>query len=471
MTTMQCERDKVSDDCFDNVRYHHHNNNKALILLDASLMKRLQTTCRLPGTYIGVRRIRPSSRHVAQAIVAAKRNRKRSTKKFQPPRMAPVAYKIIDPTTGQERRMTGAEKKAAKQERARLYRLQLQQAKEEYEQEIANDNTNEINDDDKVDHQEQEAGEEEEEGEEADTNNESISDKSPPEASLETKVAETMADNDKFYYFKINPASVEQEVADLRGERSEVPPILLSAGQAHVALTNYLTPTLAENHTNEVTTAVSVANAHVPPIDDNHAQKWAAALRASMMPAIQTRRAEDMRAMVYDIMPQAWARLRPPTGSNISIPSETLEEPTPSSDRHTLLCTLRPNLPIDKDWNILMQALHGLKDIHIGCGAKFGCDILLYDGPRSERHSFAGLRLVRSTDSSFPLPRVYDLTGYVRCLNTAGKLALLATVVHDNEKGYRVSILDLALEKLDVKRNTKPTKTIEQRLENLAKSK
>lgn len=73
----------------------------------------------------------------------------------------------------------------------------------------------------------------------------------------------------------------------------------------------------------------------------------------------------------------------------------------------------------------------------------------------------------------FPLPRAYDLAGYVRCLNTAGKLALLATVVpaRDDDKGYSIAIIDLALEKVDVKRKPKRAKTLEERLITLAKTK
>mmetsp|Transcript_8269 Transcript_8269/g.16358 ORF Transcript_8269/g.16358 Transcript_8269/m.16358 type:complete len:113 (-) Transcript_8269:2953-3291(-) len=68
-----------------------------------------------------------------------------------------------------------------------------------------------------------------------------------------------------------------------------------------------------------------------------------------------------------------------------------------------------------------------------------------------------------------PLPSAYSLTGFVRCLNTAGKLALLATVdvipdcdhgdkeepssgsLGAKKKRYRVAFVDVALEKvLDV---------------------
>jgi hypothetical protein len=134
---------------------------------------------------------------------------------------------------------------------------------------------------------------------------------------------------------------------------------------------------------------------------------------------------------------------------------------------------------------------------------------LFYDGSRSDRHAFAGLRIVpisattatattivnpmECTDTSilyqeneheevnkdskaggvvnFPLPTPYDLTGFVRALNTAGKLALIALVmkvegvaggstsdaptatatgnnVTDKNDEYRVAIVDLVLEKV-----------------------
>jgi hypothetical protein len=36
------------------------------------------------------------------------------------------------------------------------------------------------------------------------------------------------------------------------------------------------------------------------------------------------------------------------------------------------------------------------------------------------------------------------MAGYVRCLNTAGKLSLLATVVTDNKTTRRVALVDLS---------------------------
>eukprot|EP00957_Ditylum_brightwellii_P134457 10251068-Ditylum_brightwellii.AAC.1 len=54
---------------------------------------------------------------------------------------------------------------------------------------------------------------------------------------------------------------------------------------------------------------------------------------------------------------------------------------------------------------------------------------------------------------SFSIPSPYDLAGYVRGLNTAGKLALLATVItkqdmKGGEKQTIVAFVDLALEKI-----------------------
>jgi tRNA splicing endonuclease len=103
---------------------------------------------------------------------------------------------------------------------------------------------------------------------------------------------------------------------------------------------------------------------------------------------------------------------------------------------------------VDTDTDIVVSMLHRRSNLHISCGAKFGCDFLLYDGRRDERHAFAGLRIIeRDSALQLPLPTTYDLTGYVRCLNTAGKLALVATVEHD-EAGEHVAIVDLALEKI-----------------------
>jgi hypothetical protein len=411
----------------------------ARILLDAALVQRLQTEGRLPGSYIGVRKIRPSSRHVAQRLGGRSGSVVVGTPSTTPT-PSPVTFKIKDAVTGQERRMTAQEKKAAKSERLRIFRAERVKAREQQQKEDPK--------------QRQEP--------------QNAADPHAPmagaEPSLQARVS-NISDkevNERFYYFKVNPASLEQELADLRGDRNGVPPVLLSAAQTYVACARNLLPASPAGR-----------DTHQHPcarLDDDYARQWSAALRESMLPALEVRRGEDMRPMVYDIVPQVWNRLRPsfaegprgnPAESSVSVARTA-----------TLPCHVRPTLPIDEDWRALADVLNQGTNLHIGCGAKFGCDLLVYDGPRHERHSLAGLRLVRSTAgaTSFPLPRIYDLAGYVRCLNTAGKLALLATVIRD-DAGCRVAILDLALEKLDVNRKTKRVKTIERREQNLTKTK
>jgi hypothetical protein len=149
-------------------------------------------------------------------------------------------------------------------------------------------------------------------------------------------------------------------------------------------------------------------------------------------------------------------------------------------------CPMRPpphwSRPRHEEEAAIVQLLHRDTHLHISCGAKFGCDYLLYDGPRTERHAFAGLRILfareqRDGGEHFPLPTAYDLAGYVRCLNTAGKLALIATAIRDaddsadNRPRLRVLLVDLALVKVASTTSRRPRKTMEQRIKNLAKSK
>ena len=144
------------------------------------------------------------------------------------------------------------------------------------------------------------------------------------------------------------------------------------------------------------------------------------------------------------------------------------------------------NIDIEDAAAAVIQLLHvNTTNLHISCGAKFGCDYLLYDGPRSERHAFAGLHIVPQQDdsnSSDTAVNAYSLTSYVRCLNSAGKLALLATTrkvnscpassdgkLIGNTCFINVSIVDLRLEKIVETTFKKPIKSMEERLKNLSK--
>lgn len=239
-------------------------------------------------------------------------------------------------------------------------------------------------------------------------------------------------------------------------------------------------------------------------VDDALAQLWATKIQGQINIAEQLRSQEPIRPMAYTIVPEVWTRMRPvstmvtqstnyqTTSSANANDSKLISSPEDVYARYTTIHTdhtfvetnmytkttkcidlLRDtnrtedtnnhdddddtnNLPyyitsmgklysnendakVEDNHCIIFNHLYD-RNLHISCGAKFGCDFLLYDGPREERHAFAGLRILtpntfNSTDqeqSQLPIPSPYDLAGFVRCLNTAGKLALLATVIRTN---------------------------------------
>lgn len=209
-------------------------------------------------------------------------------------------------------------------------------------------------------------------------------------------------------------------------------------------------------------------------VDDELAQQWAYEIKDSMKEAEVVRSQEDMRPMAYKLIPEPWKRLRDQchkTDKKISsanmknVDSEGV--PSVVYSKNVQQMDQIKNL----DMAVIYDCLYNsFSELHISCGAKFGCDYLLYDGNRSERHAFAGLRVLSSTKDDqgnvkFSLPTAYDLQGYVRGLNTAGKLALLATVIDK-----RVLVVDLALEKIlsapthKRKRSTEARKAIGQNL-------
>jgi len=194
-------------------------------------------------------------------------------------------------------------------------------------------------------------------------------------------------------------------------------------------------------------------------IDDELAQEWCHAITKAMAEAEEVRAKEDMRPMAYKLVPEPWKRLRE---SCKQVPSEnaisdigTLGEVQNTENYVVYADNIRARKEmLDETHSIFYDCLyHQFSNLHISCGAKFGSDYLLYDGNRKERHAFAGVRILTTEIGQdgqviFPLPTPYDLQGFVRCLNTAGKLALLATVVTRNEGEQRVVVVDLALEKI-----------------------
>ncbi len=294
-------------------------------------------------------------------------------------------------------------------------------------------------------------------------------------------------------------------------------------------------------------------------------EQWAKQLlNDALIPADISRSKEEMRPMAYRIVPEVWKRLCPDslwtastsvsaamegndddtaTAATASVyPTTTQASSTGGGTTNTTLSTIattnschyspchddeyslaRLRHPCssstaatsssaspyyDEDAYLIFQHLHQHStNLHIACGALFGCDFLLYDGHRDERHSFAGVRIYccksrRSSrddtsgdvkeekeeenknrdgihnDQLLPIPSAYDMAGFVRTMNSARKIALLATVVreevqHEEDHGeggeddansspqpprmmtttsskpsYRIAIVDLALEKV-----------------------
>jgi hypothetical protein len=266
--------------------------------------------------------------------------------------------------------------------------------------------------------------------------------------------------------------------------------------------------------------------------------KWANALQQSMIPIEMAREKEDIRPMAYRLVPETWRRLCPNTlwippakrttaitscndGKSDSNMTSSLSSSSHVRIRNSSSTT---TTTYDDDTYAIVSHLHNHSNIHITCGASFGCDYLLYDGRRTERHSFAGLRVYHccggvkkkngttitntngndgSDDFELPMPSAYDMTGFVRTMNTARKIALIAMVVttiedDDNTTGNkddkeeeedaptimtprnnttirRIAIVDLALEKVLTahahirKGNTAKRRTEEDAVSGLAK--
>jgi len=91
--------------------------------------------------------------------------------------------------------------------------------------------------------------------------------------------------------------------------------------------------------------------------------------------------------------------------------------------------------------------LHRELGLHVSCGATFGCDYIAYDGDREERHAFAGFRVVDVREGWEGKVRADDLTGWVRAMNTAGKIAVVGFV-----RGGEVGCVDVVLEKRDIEK-------------------
>jgi hypothetical protein len=374
----------------------------ALVIFSAPLLKTL-STARLPPSYVGVRRCRPSNKAVQSAW-------RKSTDATSPrvQQESQVAF-IVKDEHGNERRMTNQEKKEVK----RKLKVEKRETQRKRKAEcLAKDTGEKVTKDI--------------------TKDSNHTETNSSEAELVSST-ETEQRDSNYHQLKVNSAAVEEELADLRGDRDGVPPVALMPCMA------------LQSH------RVGIASPEpVPPyaVDDELAHTWATQLKESFKEAEEVRDREDMRTMAYQLVPEAWTRMRPDTlvEKEATLPVSELASSSIDKTQWSWV-PVRPRLnPRDSDLAIVCAVLHShSKDLRISCGSKFGCDLLLYDGPRDERHAFAGLRIL----SAERLPRSYDLHGYVRCLNTAGKLSLLAKVDRSEDgSAARVAFVDLALEKI-----------------------
>jgi hypothetical protein len=421
----------------------------AVMVFTAPLVQKLNQA-RLPPNYVGVRRIRPSSLSVKAKLLQEGQATTTKLKKYK----SQVVFRVST-ADGQERRMTRQEKKG----------LKLQIAMEKKKRKLESTTIDKGGGENKNKDQRDEHDDENE-----------VDGESPFEK--QTFVL-TERDNDDDHYLQLplNSAALEQEIADLRGERGGVPPVFLSPAMAIQA--QGILPG---------TSRTSSENCHCSVMYDQElSERWAKEIKDSMIPAETTRCKEDMRPMAYQLMPETWSRMRP-DGNQTIYDSRIQESVFATSDNtHTTTthaCTNGSGLPtvgnacdwaagvcrsptnMDVDSALVFEYLHQQTGFYVSCGAKFGSDFLVYDGPREERHAFAGMRVLSSnstrtgasTSTSLPLPTAYSLAGYVRCLNTAGKLAILATIVRDDvtddadannrEILYRIAFVDVALEKI-----------------------
>jgi hypothetical protein len=506
--------------------------NYAIMVFSPSLIHQLSTKKgRLEATYVGVRRVRPSSKMVHKALLKTGTTRigavvdnasslqddAGALKGTKDDATTPidislkkdngrqdhskVIYRIMG-EDGVERRMNTQEKKALKsrlrQERAlakkqqkHLQRQQLELLQKQQNQ-TENSKRGEKRPLSSVGGDVEGIKNEEGEPDKANCSTKSNKDNKGDGDSEETfvnaidKLSKTGIQSQDY-------SLLEQELADLRGERHGVPPVILSPPLAQAACRHggILSGSMSNDDDDDNRQGQKKEDLSFL-VDDHLAERWADALKQSMLPAEEVRDKEDMRSMAYELVPEVWTRLRPESlnstssggktsscpGNSLCLSSTTasqdlsLRESKPASlisNRHESqkrgelwgYVSIRPPLSstFDADLAIVAEAIYQRTSFHLSCGAKFGCDLLLYDGPRSERHAFAGLRLVvqnkHKLSTAFPLPSAYSLAAYVRCLNTAGKLALLATVRReqgrhgDATRCCHVAFVDLKLQRVD----------------------
>ena len=483
--------------------------NSVIMMFTSSLVKHAASPqLRLPANFVGVQSVRQDfSKSSDRESKAGKDDRKGEISRLKASN--DVKFCVVD-ENGNERRMTKAEKKAKK--------FQIAQAKKEAKKEsTANKKRNfeQIT---------------------VDGSNSENAAKSYITADTEAKTilqlpsdGATVASTSPYHQLPLDPTTLEHELAEFQGKRGSTPPVILSPPMALQFISKMRKPEKNTPFDDESDSALLV-------YDHNLSQEWANRLKEQcVLPAEAVREKEDLRPLAYRLQPEPWQRLRPSLEENIVVtwsrksvcqarksPLSMISSTSarkgklsayginsnprdwaPLTCRPRLISSLETKASIQHDdiLSIIFEYIHRETPYYVSCGAKFGSDFLVYDGPRDKRHAFAGMRVLsRFTNSmtamaskpaqaisssekennctesissgnavELPLPTAYSLTGFVRCLNTAGKLALLATVDEVSDSGdtnetkssessfvfetkrYRVAFVDVALEKvLDV---------------------
>jgi hypothetical protein len=363
------------------------NSSSSVIVYSAALSRRLAAG-RFPPTCIGlVRRVRPST-HTVKSALHNKQSldaaiSERNESHDNIQHGQAIKFMVID-DQGVERRMTHAEKKLAR----------IEAAKQKKERK-----------------------------------------KLEKRSQHDFCLKKALANNERYFQLDVDRKLLADELAELKGLRDGVPPVALAPACARQAALQGLLHGFPVSPVRVV-------------FDQDLSNKWALQLKENMSAAERVRADEDMRPMPYQLNPEVWTRMRPDFSVVQSATASLLEY---DKDDAWSYGKLQPtySLPMHHHADVaVIQLLYQADALQVSCGSKFGSDFLLYQGSREDTHAFAGLRIECSESSEkLALPTAYDLSGYVRGLNTAAKLALLATVVIEGDL-YRVALVDLALEKI-----------------------
>jgi tRNA splicing endonuclease len=297
----------------------------------------------------------------------------------------------------------------------------------------------------------------------------------------------------QYHQLQVDRKMIAEEVAELKSNKGRAIPAILSQPMAvQSQRLGLVQPPANQGDSHD---SFCRNENFTLKMDDDFGLKWAEQLKQEFVQAEEKRNQENMRPMVYRLIPEVWSRLRPRQTNDKpqNMGEERMEHIEHDERKKSILCQNIRSIPLQESYDHVSASIYqclfrNFQSLRISCGAKFGCDYLLYDGHRQDRHAFAGLRVCMYTEEfntksssncssgiiscykddndpsnlEFPLLSTFELSGFVRVLNTAGKLALLALVrieeiEHEQMDGgsrskiqrvCKVSIIDLALEKV-----------------------